>query len=220
MSNLVDMMSVGGEHKFSWQQTMLRIKNPKVSIPYYETMFGFTLIHYYNFPQWNFSLYFLEIMPEGSSYNLEPGTKESEDYLWSMTGTCLELTHNHGSETDDTFMVNNGNIEPNRGFGHLAVMTNDVYAACEQLETAGVKFQKKPDDGRMKGLAFALDPDGYWIEIIRNANGENLDASISPVKYTFAQTMMRVKDPVKSLAFYRDLLGMDLLAEQHMGEGD
>lgn len=26
-----------------------------------------------------------------------------------MRGTCLELTHNHGSETDDTFAVNNGN---------------------------------------------------------------------------------------------------------------
>ena len=29
-----------------------------------------------------------------------------------------------------------------------------------------VKFHKKPDEGRMKGLAFALDPDGYWLEIV------------------------------------------------------
>lgn len=58
--------------------------------------------------------------------------------------------------------MNNGNVEPHRGFGHLAVMTPDVYAACDELEKEGVKFQKKPDDGRMKGLAFAL---GKWVEL-------------------------------------------------------
>ena len=31
----------------------------------------------------------------------------------------------------------------------------------------GVPFRKKPDDGNMKELAFALDPDGYSIEIIK-----------------------------------------------------
>lgn len=38
-----------------------------------------------------------------------------------------------------------------RGFGHIAVMTKDVYAACDKLESNGVLFQKKPDEGRMKG---------------------------------------------------------------------
>ena len=35
-------------------------------------------------------------------------------------------------------------------------MTPDVYAACEELDRKGVKFQKRPDEGRMKGLAFVL----------------------------------------------------------------
>ena len=42
----------------------------------------------------------------------------------------------------------------------------DVYEACERFESLGVDFQKKPDDGNMKGLAFIKDPDGYWIEIL------------------------------------------------------
>ena len=52
--------------------------------------------------------------------------------------------------------MNNGNVEPNRGFGHLAVMTSDVYKECEELDRKGIKFQKRPDEGRMKGLAFIL----------------------------------------------------------------
>eukprot|EP00965_Chrysotila_dentata_P204780 6182546-Pleurochrysis_carterae.AAC.1 len=35
--------------------------------------------------------------------------RESEQYLWSMQGTTLELTHNHGSEHDPTFSVWSGN---------------------------------------------------------------------------------------------------------------
>ena len=74
----------------------------------------------------------------------------------SSLGVVLELTHNHGTENDPTFKVNNGNVEPNRGFGHLAVMTSDVYKECEELDRKGIIFQKRPDEGRMKGLAFIL----------------------------------------------------------------
>jgi lactoylglutathione lyase len=35
---------------FSWQQTMLRIKDPAVSVPFYERHFGFKLIHRYHPP--------------------------------------------------------------------------------------------------------------------------------------------------------------------------
>ena len=109
--------------------------------------------------------------------------------------------------------MNNGNEEPYRGFGHIAVMTKDVYAASAELEAAGVAFRKRPDEGRMKGLAFALDPDGYWIEIIKRA-----EDSVISNKYTLAQTMMRVKDPEKSLKFYKDLLGMTLLRSSDLGD--
>ena len=40
-------------------------------------------------------------------------------------------------------------------------------AACDRFEKLGVDFVKKPDDGKMKGLAFIKDPDGYWIEILQ-----------------------------------------------------
>ena len=33
---------------FSWQQTMLRIKDPNISVPFYERHFGFKLLHKYD----------------------------------------------------------------------------------------------------------------------------------------------------------------------------
>jgi len=203
-----------------FQQTMLRIKDPKVSLPFYEKHFGMKLVHWYDFPQWTFSVYFLELQPEGFS-SPEPGTPESEVYLNNMKGTTIELTHNHGSENDDSFVAWNGNTgadgsganhaaEPKyRGFGHIAFNTDDVYKSSDKLEAAGVKFQKKPDEGNMKGLAFALDPDGYWIEIVKRLEG------IFPQEYNLSQTMLRVKDGPKSLAFYRDVLGMTVVKQLH-----
>lgn len=204
-------------HGFRLQQTMLRIKDPKVSVPFYENNFGFKLLHRYDFPEWKFSLYFMGILDEERQRSWpESGTPEAAKAIWSMNygESTLELTHNWGTEEDDNFKVNNGNVEPYRGFGHIAVMTPDVYASCIELESLGVRFQKKPDEGRMKGLAFALDPDGYWIEVIVRHAESVVPASY---KYTLAQTMLRVKDANKSLAFYRDVLKMTLLREVHFG---
>lgn len=72
----------------------------------------------------------------------------------------LELTHNHGTENDPGFKYSNGNSDPGRGYGHIAITVDDVEKACDRLEKLGVPFQKKPNDGKMKGIAFVLDPDG------------------------------------------------------------
>jgi len=77
----------------------------------------------------------------------------------------LELTHNWGTENDDNFSYHDGNTEP-RGFGHIGITVPDVYEASKRFEQLGIEFVKKPDDGKMKGLAFIKDPDGYWIEIL------------------------------------------------------
>lgn len=60
------------------------------------------------------------------------------EYLWTHKGTVLELTHNHGTESDDSFAYHNGNTDP-RGFGHIAFNVDDVYAVCAELESQGVK---------------------------------------------------------------------------------
>lgn len=103
----------------TWQQTMLRIKDPKKSLEFYKSL-GFTHIDTFDFPQWKFSLYFMTTLPEGETYNLTPGSKEAHDYLWTMDGVALELTHNHGTEEQDGPVYHPGNQEKD-GFGHIAV---------------------------------------------------------------------------------------------------
>jgi lactoylglutathione lyase len=104
----------------TWQQTMLRIKDPVQSVKFYTEQLGFTLIDTLDFPHYNFSLYFLTTLPVTETYNLKPGTAAAHDYLWNMEGTALELTHNHGTENDDSFKAHAGNEEKD-GFGHIAV---------------------------------------------------------------------------------------------------
>lgn len=53
------------------------------------------------------------------------------------------------------------------------------------------------DEGRMKGLAFAYDPSGYWVELVKRNKEANF-----PEKFNLGQTMLRVKDADKSLSFY------------------
>jgi len=214
-----------GPYHARFQQTMLRIKDPKASVPFYETHFGCKLIHWIAFPQWGFTVYFLIRPREGQSTpacTLEKTGLENEKYLNTMADAAIELTHNHGTETDDNYKPWNGNTgrdgdgelfaeEPAaRGFGHIAFNCNDVYDACAKLEAAGVKFRKKPDEGRMKGLAFALDPDGYWVEIVRR---QDLGW---PEYYNYSQTMMRVKDGPATAEFYKKYFGMTILRQMDM----
>lgn len=62
-----------------------------------------------------------------------------------------------GTENDPNFKVANGNKEPGKGFGHICISVDNIQAACQRLEDAGYKFQKKLKDGRMHNIAFALE---------------------------------------------------------------
>ncbi|KAG8914576.1 Lactoylglutathione lyase [Tulasnella sp. 408] len=159
---------------------MIRVKDPKASIAFYTDVVGMEVISELHFNDDKFSLYFL-----GFDHSDGKDTKEvkqdgrrrregvhfsvpalKDERLISSKGV-LELSHNHGTESDPEFKgYANGNQEPGRGFGHIAISVDDIQAACDRFERLGVRFQKKLTDGKMKNIAFILDPDGYWIEIV------------------------------------------------------
>ncbi|KAG7295121.1 Lactoylglutathione lyase [Plutella xylostella] len=144
---------------FLFQQTMYRIKDPRKSLPFYTGVLGMTLLQQLHFPEMKFSLFFM-----GYENPSDIPKDEAERKKWAMSRKAtLELTYNWGTESDDS-TYHNGNSEP-RGFGHIGLLVADVNTACDRFEQLGVKFIKKPNDGKMKGLAFIQDPDGYWIEI-------------------------------------------------------
>jgi len=193
-----------------WQTTCLRVKDAVKSSSFYEKHFGFQILAKRKFE--NHQVFSLAILKDDEKFDLKPDSKEAIDYLKSFNGSLIELHHDFGTEKDSSFSINNGNVEPNRGFGHIAVNCDDVYASCEKLVAADVKFQKKPDEGRMKGLAFALDPDGYWIEVVKRSSSTNFKK-----EFNLSQTMIRVKDAEKSLKFYKDLLAMTLVTQKDFG---
>lgn len=147
---------------FVFDHTMLRVKDPRASLDFYTRVLGFSLVRKNDFPEAGFSLYFLAIVDPADIPADEAARKA---WVAGLQGV-LELTHDHGTESQDGPVYHDGNGEP-RGFGHICVSVPDVRAACARFESLGVPFQKRLTDGRMKDIAFIKDPDGYWVEIIQ-----------------------------------------------------
>ncbi|KAI7738714.1 hypothetical protein M8C21_003493 [Ambrosia artemisiifolia] len=162
------------------QQTMYRIKDPKVSLEFYTVKLGMSLLKKLDFPDMKFSLYFLGY-EDTSSAPTDPVERTKWTFKQKAT---IELTHNWGSEKDRRFQgYHNGNSEP-RGFGHIGITVDNIHNACKRFENRGISFIKKPDEGKMKGIAFIKDPDGYWIEIFDSENIANVAnaAGSKPIK--------------------------------------
>ncbi|KAJ9652488.1 Lactoylglutathione lyase [Neophaeococcomyces mojaviensis] len=188
------------QSQWKLNHTMLRIKDPKRSLEFYKLL-GLSEVNKLEFPDNKFDLYFLAYDGPKSA---------STGNHWTDREGVIELTHNYGTESDDSFTVNNGNKDPGKGFGHICVSVDNIQAACKRIEDAGYKFQKKLTDGRMKSIAFALDPDGYWVEIISQKKVEDTKdiTTTETSSYRMNHTMIRVKDVEKSMKFYQEVMGM------------
>lgn len=159
-------MSSSQTNGFTFNHTMLRIKDPTKSLAFYQDVLGMTLLQKRSFPDAKFDLYFLAKLSDDELKNLPPADSDARsEYTFSQRG-ILELTHNYGTENDENFSYHNGNSEP-RGFGHICFAVPDLTKAVAWFDENNVVFQKRPEDGSMKNIAFIKDPDGYWIEIVQ-----------------------------------------------------
>jgi len=142
---------------------MIRVKDPKKSLQFYQDILGLTRLTEKHFSEAKFSLYFFASLTQEEK---EKFTSENSEDLSLLFKPVLELTHNHGTETDPDFSYHNGNAEP-KGYGHIGFLVDDLEETCRNLENMNVQFKKKPNEGSMRGIAFIFDPDGYWIELIQ-----------------------------------------------------
>ncbi|HKO88709.1 MAG TPA: lactoylglutathione lyase [Burkholderiales bacterium] len=147
---------------FVFNHTMMRVKDPAVSLDFYTRILGMRVLRKLDFPEMKFSLYFLartdgDTVPEDSS--------DRTVFTFSQRGV-LELTHNWGTETDTNFKYHDGNAPP-QGFGHICFSVPDLPAAIRWFDENAVTYVKRPEQGKMRNIAFIKDPDGYWIEILQ-----------------------------------------------------
>lgn len=156
----------------------LALLTPRSAVKFYEFL-GMKMIRKIEQPEAKFDLYFM-------GYDSPKATSHGNH--WSDREGLIELTHNYGTENDPEYKIANGNTEPAKGFGHTCISVDHLQAACQKLEDAGYKFQKKLTDGRMRSIAFVLDPDGYWVEIVGQSPIEKTEG----IKETDTQTYRMV----------------------------
>lgn len=147
---------------FVLNHSMLRVKDPAVSLAFYTGVLGMRVLRKLDFPEMKFSLYFLMKADDAAAPD-EAGERTA--WTFSQRG-ILELTHNWGTENDPDFRYHDGNAQP-QGFGHICFSVPDLAAAVRWFDDNQVAFVKRPEQGKMKDVAFIKDPDGYWIEIVQ-----------------------------------------------------
>ena len=149
---------------------MLRVKDPAIALDFYSRIMGMRLLRKLDFPEMKFSLYFLAVAEVAK--DAPTSTPERTAWTFSQAG-ILELTHNWGTEADPAFKYHDGNAQP-QGFGHICFSVPDLDAAVKWFDDNQVTYVKRPDQGKMKDVAFIKDPDGYWIEIVEPGRLKNL----------------------------------------------
>ncbi len=149
---------------FTFNHTMLRVKDPAKSLAFYTGILGMTLLAVKKYPEMEFDLYFLAKLTEDERDNL-PAGDDLAIYTFRQRG-ILELTHNYGTESQDDFSYHDGNAQP-QGFGHICFTVPNLAEAVAWFDENNVTFQKRPEDGSMNNIAFIKDVDGYWIEIVK-----------------------------------------------------
>jgi lactoylglutathione lyase len=148
---------------FVFNHSMLRIKDPQVSLDFYTRVMGMRVLRKLDFAEMKFTLYFLHRQAEADTVPEDEGERTA--WTFSQPG-ILELTHNWGTEEDPDFKYHDGNAQP-QGFGHICFSVPDLAVAVAWFDENQVTYVKRPDQGKMKDVAFIKDPDGYWIEIVQ-----------------------------------------------------
>ncbi|KAF5701908.1 Lactoylglutathione lyase [Fusarium mundagurra] len=137
-------------------QYALRVTDAARSVRYYTENLGMKLIKTLDSENGNSKTFLLGYPSTGPFAGIED---------LSLREGLLALISQDGEKAIS--QVHNGNDQP-QGFGHICVTVDNIEAACARLEGLNVAWKKRLTDGKMKNVAFLLDPDNYWIELVQN----------------------------------------------------
>jgi catechol 2,3-dioxygenase-like lactoylglutathione lyase family enzyme len=85
----------------------------------------------------------------------------SEEWQWAEFN-CGNVTLSlHGGQTLPVQIVG----------GRIALAVDDVFAACAELKSKGVRFESEPTDYSVCHAAVILDPDGNALILHKRADG-------------------------------------------------
>lgn len=160
---------------FPKNHVALRVMDMATSVRYYTETLGLNLIKTVENRTEGFRMCFLGYPSEGPF-----STNEDISHREGLLG----LISNYDLDNEAIVRYHNGNDHP-QGFGHICkkstsfsqslilkcnigVSVDDIGAACHRLERLEVSWKKRLTDGKMKNVAFLLDPDNYWIELVQN----------------------------------------------------
>lgn len=124
---------------------MLRVGNLQRAIDFYTNGLGMQLLRTSDNPDYGYSLAFVGF--DGGN----PGQAE------------IELMQMSAGEP----------FEPGTTFGHISIAVSDAIAACQRVRAAGGVIAREPGPlpgGTGSVLAFAVDPDGYSIELVERSD--------------------------------------------------
>ena len=100
---------------FVLNHSMLRVKDPAVSLDFYTRIMGMRVLRKLDFPEMKFSLYFLAVAELAQGAPSDQGERTA--WTFSQSG-ILEVTHNWGTESDPDFKYHDGNAQ-RQGYGHI-----------------------------------------------------------------------------------------------------
>ncbi|EXM17594.1 hypothetical protein FOTG_14278 [Fusarium oxysporum f. sp. vasinfectum 25433] len=141
---------------FSVNQYALRVTDATRSVRYYTENLGMKLIKTLDSQNGNSKTFLLGYPSTGPFTGTEDMSRREGllALIWQGGENAISQVHN-------------GNDQP-QGFGHICVTVDNIDAACARLEGLNVAWKKRLTDGKMKNVAFLLDPDNYWIELVQN----------------------------------------------------
>ena len=202
-------MALSSADRVQLAQHTLRISDPESSIPFYQNHLGMSLLA--QRVQGSATHYFLGFVEPGAGAALiEPDLAQWQPLCF------LELVHDSQGLAADI----RKQPDTSEGYWKIAISVRDVDVARNRLIANGVDVDNPRQIPDIAYLCHFNDPDNYCIELIQHdflhnhvPEAENSAYSLGTPP-TFSLITYRVKDAVKSLKFYEDVLGMRLLSRQ------